>query len=228
MIDTILNTIFPNYCVVCRTQVFERRHGAACPGCWQLLEPLPMPWCDRCGMPEAAIDGLCGPCRREENAFDMARSALLFNEPLRVIVHHLKYSDRVSLARPLGEILRDCLTREPFTADLAIPVPLHRVRQRQRGYNQADLLAHALGLSVETRLLRRHKATPSQTGLSRTQRRHNLAGAFEVQGDVKGGRFVIVDDVFTTGATTNEMARALKRAGAERVEVLTVGRVPLP
>jgi ComF family protein len=159
-----------------------------------------------------------------EHVFDFARSALLFTRTLREIIHHLKYSDRVSLAKPLGDILRDCWRREGFTGDLVIPVPLHRSRERIRGFNQAELIASRLGLPMAPRLLHRRKNTPSQTGLTRNERKRNLAGAFEARGVVKG-TLIVVDDVYTTGSTMNEIARTLKRAGAERVEVLTVARV---
>ena len=178
-----------------------------------------------CGEPAPAIEGLCGPCRRGEHFFDLARSALLFTHSLREIIHHLKYSDRVSLAKPLGKLLKECLAREPFTGKLIIPVPLYRARERERGFNQAELIACGLGLPMKTRLLRRHKNTPTQTGLSRNERKRNLAGAFEMREDVTG-TVIVVDDVYTTGSTMNEIARTLKRAGAERVEVLTVARVP--
>src|SRR5262249_45570915 len=102
--------------------------------------------------------------------------------------------------------------------------PLHRSRERERGFNQAELIATRLGRPVVTHLLRRRKNTPSQTGLTRNQRKRNLAAAFETRGDVKG-TVIVVDDVYTTGSTMNEIARTLKRAGAERVEVLTVARV---
>jgi ComF family protein len=160
----------------------------------------------------------------DQHSFDLARSALLFTRTLREIIHHLKYSDRVSLAYPLGDILKECLDRQPFTGDVVIPVPLHRSRERARGFNQAELLAVRLGLPVATKILRRRKNTPSQTGLSRSERKRNLAGAFEVRERVKG-TVIVVDDVYTTGATMDEIARTLKRAGAERVEVLTAARV---
>ena len=178
----------------------------------------------KCGEPAPAIEGLCGLCIKGEYAFDFARSALLFTGTLREMIHHLKYSDRVSLANRLGDILKDCLEREPFTGNLIIPVPLHASRQRQRGFNQAELIASRLGRPVDKHLLRRRKDTPSQTGLTRKQRKRNLAAAFEARREVKG-TVIVVDDVYTTGSTMNEIARTLKRAGAERVEVLTVARV---
>jgi ComF family protein len=159
-----------------------------------------------------------------QHSFDVARSALLFTPTLREIIHHLKYSDRVSLANPLGDILKDCLDRESFTGDVVVPVPLHRSRERERGFNQAERIAARLGRPLATKLLRRRKNTPSQTGLSRNERKRNLAGAFEVCGQVQA-TVIVVDDVYTTGSTMNEIARTLKRAGVERVEVLTVARV---
>jgi ComF family protein len=186
-----------------------------------MLEP---PICSKCGEPFTAIEGLCGRCLKGEHIFDFARSALLFTRPLREIIHHLKYSDRPSLAKPLGDILKDCLQRESFTGDRIIPVPLHRSRQRRRGFNQAELIARRLGRPLLTGLVRRRKNTPSQTGLSRAERKRNLMSAFEVRGSIKG-TVIVVDDVYTTGSTMNEIARTLKRAGVERVEVLTVARV---
>jgi ComF family protein len=224
LLDHILNLLFPVTCVHCHAPVQERRWGGACPECWSGLIRLEPPFCVKCGEPAPAIEGLCGLCIKDEHAFDFARSALLFTRTLREIIHHLKYSDRVSLAKPLGNILRECLDREPFTGNLIIPVPLHPSRERERGFNQAELIATRVGRPVATHLLRRRKNTQSQTGLTRNQRKRNLAAAFETTGEVKG-TVIVVDDVYTTGSTMNEIARTLKRAGAERVEVLTVARV---
>ena len=224
LLDHILNLLFPVTCIHCHAPVQERRWGGACPECWSSLIRLEPPFCVKCGEPAPAIEGLCGLCIKDEHAFDFARSALLFTRTLREIIHHLKYSDRVSLAKPLGDILKECMEREPFTGNLIIPVPLHPSRERERGFNQAELLATRLGRPVATRLLRRRKNTQSQTGLSRNQRKRNLAAAFETRGEVKG-TVIVVDDVYTTGSTMDEIARTLKRAGAERVEVLTVARV---
>jgi ComF family protein len=162
-----------------------------------------------------------------ERDFDFARSAVVFNDAARELIHHLKYSERISLARPIGNLLRECLRREPFSAAAAIvPAPLYRSRERERGFNQAELLASQLGRPVDMRCLRRKKNTPSQTGLTRAQRAANLRGAFEARGPAPES-VIVLDDVYTTGATVNEIARTLKRAGTRRVEVLTVARVPL-
>lgn len=224
LLDSILNLLFPVACILCHSKVDERRWGPACPNCWAKLVPIPPPLCAQCGVPAVAIEGLCGLCRRGEHFFDFARSALVFDPTLREMLHHLKYSDRVSVARPLARILKECLDREGFTGNLLVPVPLHPARERERGFNQAELLAERLGRPVDARLLRRRKNTPSQTGLSRNQRKRNLAGAFELRRPVVE-TLIVVDDVYTTGSTMNEIARTLKGGGAKRVEILTVARV---
>jgi ComF family protein len=224
VIDAILNVLFPQSCVLCDSRILQRRWAAVCPECWSKLEPIPRPYCPQCGMPAPVIEGLCGACRRGDHAFDFARSLFLFTDPMRGILHHLKYAGRVSLARPLGRQLRQHLVDEGFRGAVVVPVPLHRARERQRGFNQAELLARHLGLPVARRLLRRRKNTPSQTGLSRSQRTINLSAAFEVRGSAPEC-VIVVDDVYTTGSTVHEIARTLKRAGTSRVEVLTVARV---
>ena len=227
MVDAILNLLFPLACILCKSQIRQRRWGPVCPPCWGRMKRLEHPFCSQCGMPAPFIEGLCGSCRIGEHAFDFARSSLVFNDPLREIIHHLKYSDRVSLANPLGTLLCECLEQEPFQGHVVFPVPLHRKRERRRGYNQANLIAESLkrlNRTVDTTTLFRRKNTPSQTGLSRSQRTRNLEGAFGVRGHVPEC-VIVVDDVFTTGSTLHEIAKTLKRHGAVRVEVLTVARV---
>jgi ComF family protein len=224
VIDAILNLLFPQTCVLCNARVFQRRWAAACPDCWSKLEPVPRPFCPQCGMPAPVIEGVCGDCRRGDHAFDFARSLFLFTDPMRGILHHLKYSGRVSLARPLSRQLREHIAEEGFCGRVVLPVPLHRSRERERGFNQAELLARQLGLPVDCRTLRRRKNTPSQTGLSRSQRTMNLSSAFEVRGSPPDCA-IVLDDVYTTGSTMHEIAKTLKRAGMSRVEVLTVARV---
>ena len=227
MLDAVLNLLFPQACVLCGVQVLKRRWSVVCPACWSKAAPVPRPFCQQCGMPAQFIESLCGECRRGDHSFDFARSLFLYNDPMRSIVHHLKYSGRVSLGRALGFRLRECLRSEGFQGTVAVPVPLHRARMRQRGFNQAELLARELGLPVDRRLLRRRMNTPTQTGLTRSQRIVNLTAAFEVK-HRPPECVVVVDDVYTTGSTLDEVAKTLKRAGVLRVEALTVARVPPP
>jgi ComF family protein len=225
MLDAILNLLFPIACILCDVQVLERCWGPVCFACWGKMTPLQRPFCEQCGMPAPAIEGLCSSCRLHECAFDFARSALIFNDPAREVIHHLKYSDRVSLAKPLGKLLQNCLEQEGFQGEVIAPVPLHRRRERERGFNQAELLAVGTGFRVDTGILKRSRNTKSQTGLSRSQRTLNLAGSFQFCARRAPRCLIVLDDVFTTGATMHEVAKTLKRAGVERVEVLTVARV---
>ncbi len=154
------------------------------------------------------------------------------------LVHQLKYQGRLALAPPMGRMLRDTYRRcwHARPADMAIPIPLHPRRLRRRGFNQADLLLRAWlksasktgspGPERNTHILVRARATPPQTGLKRAERRRNLRGAFRVVAceEVRQKRLLLVDDVFTTGATVDEAARVLRAAGAASVDVLTFAR----
>ena len=139
------------------------------------------------------------------------------------IYQYRVYNDRVSLARPLGRALQACLDREPFTADVVVPVPLHRTRERKRGFNQTALLGAKLNRRLQLNLVRRRRNTDSQTGLTRSQRARNVQAAFECRRPIEG-TVLLVDDVQTTGATINEVARVLRRSGASRIEVVTLAR----
>ncbi len=224
MIDTVLNLLFPATCVLCDGPVTEWRQGALCPDCEAGFVPLVPPFCERCGLPAPAIEGECGRCLSGHTSFDFGRSALTLTEDLRRTIHEFKYNDRVSLARPLGRALAACREREPFTAGLVIPVPLFARRERERGYNQTVLLASRLSLPTAAGIVGRRRDTSSQTGLTRAERLRNVKGAFESRSPLRG-TVLIVDDVMTTGATVNQLAQVLKRAGASRVEVLTLTRV---
>jgi len=224
LLNTILNLVFPADCVLCGQQVSEWRSGVLCGECEGGFRSPEPPFCLRCGGPHPSPDGRCSRCVQGETRFDLARHALVFDEALRSAIHHFKYNDRVSLARPFGRRLAACFRNGPFTAEVAIPVPLHRKRERRRGYNQAALLARQAGLEVRSDLVRRKRPTDTQTDLTRRQRADNVRNAFECPRPVSG-RVLIVDDVMTTGATVNEVASILRKNGATRVEVLTLTRV---
>jgi ComF family protein len=152
---------------------------------------------------------------------------------LKEVIHQFKYRSHQSLAKPLAHLLLSVYrsNQENLSSDMMIPVPLHRSRERERGFNQALELSRKLSRFIRTPvvsgLLVRSRPTKVQAGLSRRERRLNLAGAFRLSrsGVVEDKRVLLVDDVFTTGATLNECAKILKRNGAQRVNVLTVARV---
>jgi ComF family protein len=224
LLDALLNLLFPAGCVLCDKPVLEWNSGALCPDCVAKLRRPESPVCVRCGSWGPVGNTSCAACLTGETRFDLARHALVFDEPVRMAVHHFKYNGRVSLARPLGRCLRACLREHPFSARIAVPVPLDRRRERRRGYNQAALLAAHLGLEMRPDLIRRVRETGTQTGLTKRQRELNVRNAFQCAGSVPG-TVLVVDDVLTTGATIGEVAKALKRSGASRVEVLTLTRV---
>ncbi|MCK4261622.1 ComF family protein [bacterium] len=151
---------------------------------------------------------------------------------MRECIHFFKYQKKAYLARPLGEMLIDGMSNDEDLreADFLIPVPLDGRRFREREFNQAHLLAQVVSrdfkITISSRNLRRARRVPPQTQLSRKQREENVKGLFEVRSreEYKGRRILLIDDVFTTGATVNECARVLKEAGAEEVSVLTVAR----
>jgi ComF family protein len=185
-------------------------------------------------------DHLCGHCSRHPWHFGLARSAGVFDQGLATLVHRLKYNHQTRLAKPLGALMLAVLLDNwnPAKIDWVVPVPLHRTRLRERGFNQSFLLAQAWAstakagpakrplIPVNPDLLQRTRPTASQTGLGRRARVTNLKNAFRVSpgNAAAGARLLLVDDVFTTGATVNECARVLMQAGARRVDVLTLAR----
>jgi ComF family protein len=227
-----LDLVFPAVCPVCSERLGSGRRDPLCGACWRSFVPVAPPWCDRCGVPRSAEPhGPCATCVAAPPPFDYARAAAMYEGALREAVHALKFGGRRSLARPLGDLLREhCGRFEVDPPDALVPVPLARGRERERGFNQAGLLAERLGekvhASVRPRWLVRLRATAPQSELSATERRANVAGAFAAAPAVRDRHVVIVDDVVTTGATVAECARALRRAGARRVGVLAVARVP--
>jgi ComF family protein len=185
-----------------------------------------------------AVDSLCGSCRQGEEEFDVARSYGLYAGNLRKAIVQLKFHGREHLGQRLGALLARSFEAlpEPDSAIVA-PVPLHPSRRRQRGFNQAELLARGLvrrlrkeerfhGLQLAADSLRRARATHPQVGLSVSARRENVSGVFSVRRpeQVRDRTVVVIDDVMTTGATLSACATALKRAGAARVLALSLAR----
>lgn len=218
-----------------------------CRTCWQSLEPWDGPVCSCCGLPFVSGHALdadqprCALCREEAFNFDGARSYGLYAGTLRAVILQLKFQRRERLGRKLGQFLLSLwgwvAEACPDEPPVLVPVPLHTSRERERGFNQAELLAqglarglaraHAVGAPrVETRWLRRTRATAPQTGLSLRARQENVRGVFSVVRPerVRARAVVLVDDVMTTGATLSACALALKDAGAQLVLGLTLAR----
>jgi len=228
---------FPDGCRLCEQPLEDYSPAPVCRPCLDSLEPLQSEfWCARCGLPlrtplTVSAGGNCGLCGLPPASFEAARSFGPYEGKLRKTIQLLKYSGMRPLAAPLAERLLGPL-RE-LGGELLVPVPLHPWRRWRRGFNQAALLAGHLsrlsGIPWNARVLKRTRATPSQAGLSRTERRANVLGAFAVRGKaaVAGRTAVLIDDVMTTGATLDAAASQLKRAGAAEVFALTAARAEL-
>jgi ComF family protein len=206
-----------------------------CLGCWQSLHFLGDPCCTCCGHPFAHESGegaLCGACLAYPPRFDRVRAAVAYGEVARKVALKLKYAGRPGVAETLARFMARHVEAGESEAVL-MPVPLHRWRIWKRGYNQAALIAAALarstGRPLALDLLVRTRATPPLQGLGRRERAEAVRGAFAVReagkGAVRGRDILLIDDVFTSGATAGACARALKRAGAARVGILCWARV---
>jgi ComF family protein len=227
----VLDGVLPPRCLACGGVVGDP--DALCGPCWAAMTFFAPPWCAVCGVPfehpmgEAAV---CAACARQRPSWDRARAALRYDKHSRRLVLALKHGDRTHLARALGGWMRRAGAEILDGADLIAPVPLHWTRLFSRRFNQAGLLAHAIhaagGPPVAPDWLIRRRRTPTQGRLGPAARAKNVRGAFALRRgrSVKGKRVVIVDDVMTTGATAEECARVLRRAGAEWVGVLTLAR----
>ena len=235
--NAALDLLLPPRCLACNAGV--DRQGALCAGCWSRLQFIGAPHCDSCGLPFDFDPGAlsrCGGCLRRSPPFDRARAALVYDDASRPLLLGFKHADRIHAAPPFGRWLSRAAADLLTDTELIVPVPLHRWRLLRRRYNQAALLAQALGrvqdLPVAADLLIRRRATPSQAGRSRLARMRNVRGAFAIRpgrgAAVVGRRVLLVDDVLTTGATVMECAKVLKRSGAHAVDVVTLARVLRP
>ena len=230
-----IDTVFPPACLNCRQSTGAA--DALCASCWAQVRFIERPFCERLGTPFAmdlGNDGLLSPdAVANPPVFARARAVAHFEDgPVRQLVHRLKYNDRMELAKPLGAWMARAGNEILVEADLLVPVPLHRRRLAARQFNQAHALAQAIsaqcGVSADPFVLARVKPTPSQVGLSRSQRALNLQGAFRVVDAmaprIEGRAVVLIDDVMTSGATANAASRALLRGGAKHVDVLVFAR----
>lgn len=241
----LLSVLFPTRCPLCGAEVHWPGAIGICAACQAAIQPWQGTICAKCGLPIVAqpsvLDGdplLCGVCRGRGYHFDIARSYGIYTHPLRGLILQLKFRRRERWGWRLGELLAPAALGLEMTASapLIVPVPLYPARQRERGYNQAALLARGLGhklrargathgIRVETRMLLRDRPTAPQSGLHHGARQDNVRGAFRAVPRLAAGRSILlVDDVMTTGATVSACAAALKRAGARKVAVLTLAR----
>jgi ComF family protein len=227
--------LYPEVCQICQTERATSEDGFVCQSCRFQVRFIKPPFCDRCGLPypgDLSAPFECTNCREVDLYFSSARSAVVARNVVREAVHRYKYQR----ALWFESFLADLLLQEALPAlreqhwDFIVPVPLHSVKRREREFNQAERLAARLGaaagIPLNSKLLCRVRPTVTQTLLTRQERTANMRGAFAVRAGacLDGESVILVDDVFTTGATTSACARVLQAAGAGDVCVWTVAR----
>ena len=229
---SLLDFALPPRCAGCAEVIEEV--GAFCPQCWGAMEWLGNSGCQTCGLPLAATEAeQCGRCLADPPKLDRMRAAVAYDDRSRSIVLRLKYGRKVALARTMARYMAP-LNEAGRGETLVMPVPLHRRRLWSRGFNQSGLIARQLakswGYPFEAGLLRRMKPTRPLKGMSHGQRRKAVAGAFGVADPdrIRGREIILVDDVLTSGSTAEACARALRKAGAARVELICWARVVRP
>ncbi|MDH3972875.1 MAG: ComF family protein [Deltaproteobacteria bacterium] len=227
---SFIDLLLPPSCPLCRKNLDKYE---ICNGCLKGFEPVKSPCCTICGIPFISREGAdhpCGSCITDKPHFDEAASLYLYGGELAEAIKRLKYSNKTSLASPLAELLC-CHSFMASSFDNLVAVPLHKSRLRERGFNQSQLLASSLAEKCSKKrssfLLERIRDTPPQVGMKRARRLENVKNAFAVRkgASVEGKSILLVDDVYTTGATVMECSRVLKKAGAKEVKVLTLARV---
>jgi ComF family protein len=241
--ESLFSVLFPSDCRLCGLPLLNISRLPVCPECLASIEPIRGKVCSICGervLSSYAVcddDGLrrCPACRRVEHPFERAVAYGSYDGGLRELVHLLKFHGVKPAANVLGQMLGEAIAKLDLGDKvLVIPVPLYRAKRRQRGFNQAEMIARAAirvspareGLQLAPDILLRTRDTHSQIGLTSHQRRENLRGAFSVvrATEVTGREVLLVDDVYTTGTTASECARVLRRAGAAKVLVATAAR----
>jgi ComF family protein len=233
-LGAIADLIVPPCCLACRTPLAS--HHVLCGACWRRVQFIRAPLCDVTGIPLPYDSGervVSAAALAHPPAYDRARAVAHFSGSMRTLVHHFKYADRHDARQLFGQWLAESGRDLLPGIDVIVPAPMTRLRLFLRRFNQSAVLAQELarqtGIPADPHLLVRARSTPRQVGLTRDQRRRNVAGAFRVAAgrlkELNGRNILLIDDVITTGATVNACARALKRAGAQRVDVLALGLV---
>lgn len=230
------NVIFPPQCLGCAEILHQSDDHIFCPACEEKINFISGSICNICGttFPDSPAEShLCGECLEKRPYFFCSRAVFRYENIILKAIHQFKYKRNIARGEILASFMADFSFPDiEFSGySLIIPVPLHIKRLRERGFNQSLVLARSLGekrqIPVDFSLLRRHKYALTQTASNKKERKKNIQGAFEVssKGNITGKNILLVDDVYTTGATVNECSKTLIKAGAQKVSVLTLARV---
>lgn len=233
-LPSLIQRLYPSRCLMCGR---PGRDGAdLCGHCHQQL-PFNQTACTQCALPLPPGIGnaaVCGRCQKKPPHYDQAFSVFSYQQPVIWLIQQMKFNGKLVHARLLGELLAECECVASMSVNESVcilPVPLFKKRLSQRGFNQSIELARALskktGWPMELNKVVRVRETSAQTGLDAKARRKNIRGAFAVVEALAHKHVVLIDDVVTTGSTVNELARVLKKAGVEKITVLSLARAPL-
>ena len=224
----IVDFFIPAYCGICK-QKLSHNEKVVCDKCFYSIPVITQPFCERCGRP--TDETVCNECIEYPHQFSRARAIGRYDGILGELIMLFKHKNKISIGKRLGSMLAVILQSDEFLScgDIIVPVPLHRVARRRRGYNQSEILAcevsKVTGIPVLSKTLYRVKATKAQTGLPHEERKENVEDAFKVKGnEVKGKKVILIDDVCTTGATLDECANKLNKAEAIDVYALVCAR----
>jgi ComF family protein len=233
-IQGLSDLVFPPRCMACGVLLAGPGGESFCSPCYSLIRFVAAPLCPCCGIPltGAGADHLCGDCLVSRPPYTIARAVARYEAVLLDVIHIFKYKGKITTGEVLGKIMADHAYPDFSIADysLIIPVPLHPKRLRERGFNQAVILAREISnrfsIPLDFLTLRRHVFTEPQVNLGKDRRTANVRGAFVVKDGkkIQGQKIILVDDVYTTGSTVKECAGALMKHGAQEVAVLTLAR----
>ena len=228
-IKHVQRELFPATCVLCGCDAAGELD--LCAECQADL-PRVLRACPRCGLPLATeAETECGACVTDPPAFTRTLAPFRYEDPVKHLIHALKFNRKLYVARVLGELMAEYYARQDARPDIILPVPLHASRLRERGFNQALELARPvaarLRIPLNIHACTRTRGTAAQSDLPADQRAKNIKGAFELREPLKARRVAIIDDVMTTGATSDELARTLVAGGAEDVQIWVCARAVL-
>lgn len=225
-LEKMSDIFYPRRCPVCQ-KILKDQKRMICPQCETMLHPIGHPRCFKCGKPVEKGE-FCRDCQKRKHMFEQGRGIFVYDSSMRRSVTRYKYYG----CREYGDFYAKAMYRyakmelREWKPDLIVPVPVHRYKERMRGFNQAAYLAERIsrytGIPADMGLVQKNIKTKSQKKLNALQRRKNLEKAFCVTGDVRGKDILVIDDVYTTGSTIDAMASCLKKKGAENVYFLTV------
>jgi ComF family protein len=231
----LADVVFPPRCMACGNVLNEQEDRPFCPTCVSRIQYISSPLCPCCGIPMLGTEGtdhFCGTCLLARPSFSVARAVARYETILLDAIHAFKYSGKITNGQTLGKMMADYGYHDfnISSYSLIIPVPLHRRRLRERGFNQSAILAREIAgrfsLPLDLLSLKKNIFTEAQVGLGKNQRTSNVKGAFDVRDHkkIEGQKIILVDDVYTTGSTVKECARVLMKNKAAEVAVLTLAR----